>query len=218
MKIVLDGGQRRYFFEKGFVELEELVSREKASLILQEIDLVLKKRTCNRTFPEKLYLAGRDLWRDSPVIKAFDCQSRFADMARGALDIERAQLAYDQYLEPAQYPYFAKTFPEGTTLEQISNVQGVVLGLCVCLSGERPRDELPFPHAPGNVSLIKPETNLSLEQLDGKLYQRFLLVALASHEAIYLPKDGDPCAHSLKKHGYVIGDSLLSHGHPQVIK
>jgi hypothetical protein len=77
MKLALEGQQQEYYRRFGFLEFEGLVTQRQVQELNSAIDVVLSKRLGKNpaTLAEQpeaaLFMAGRDLWRDSDEIKKF---------------------------------------------------------------------------------------------------------------------------------------------------
>lgn len=226
MKIILDSEHLRYFRENQFIEFEALVTPGRLEEINAELDQALAKRTgaplrlIKSIPPAEIYPYARDLWRESEKIKRFDCQNQFAELISTLLETRRFILGYDQLFVPeskptmGSSPYYSSIFPRPKTLGKISSVQGIYGALIICLEGEAKEPLDNFPAKPGSVVVIGPEAEIDFSRLEKNYGQRFLFVAYAVPEAVYIYQEDDPGTHFWKNLGYVFGDKLLQKGHP----
>jgi len=228
MKIIADSEQIRYFKEHHIIQFDDVISSARLEEVNNEIDIVLSKRTgarkeqAKKLPPAEVYPYTRDLWRDSDVIKKFDCQNRFADLVSSFFNTQKFLLGSDQLLVPESassigyQPYYPQAFPEPKPLEEQSSIQGIHSALIVCLKGESDASDAVFPTHPGSVVMIGPDYLLPLGELEHNHTQRFLLISYVRHDALYLYRKEDPNTHYLKGLGYVFGDKLMQKGHPLI--
>jgi len=228
MKIVADAEQIRYFKEHGLIQFDEVLSTARLDEMNEAVDQVLAKRTgANRNAlpklpPAEIYPYARDLWRESEVIKKFDCQSRFADLLLSFFSSQKFLLGTDQLLVPdlppsiTYEPYYPKAFPEPKPLREQISIQGVHSALFVCLKGDSEEENSAFPTRPGSVVVMGPEYPLPLGELKANLTRRLLWITYVNPDAVYLYRESDPGTHYWKNLGYVFGDKLMQKGHPPI--
>jgi len=228
MKIIADSEHIRFFRERRYIQFDEVISQIRLDEVNRAIDALLSSRTGAKpellpSFPPaEIYPYACDLWKESEIIKKFDCQSRCADLILSLFDAQKFILGSDQLLVPEHaktmgyVPYYSQVFPEPLALEEQGSIQGVHSALIVCLSGESKGIKSVFPTHPGSVTVLSPEYVLDLGELENNLTQRFLLITYAKPDAVYLYREGDPNTHYRKSLGYTFGDKLLKKGHPPI--
>ncbi len=221
MKISVLNQHQAFFQQNGFIEFEEVLSIEAIDILTQEIDNLLAKRLEIPTFKlikktsYDLYRNGRDLFRDSALIKSYSLKRNFAEIAKTLSCTNSLRLAYDQ----AIYSNKVSDNPlmEMASLEEISSFQGILLGLIIRLSDQEDNEGLAFlPSKKGNVTFFKANTPIPLKYIfDQK--EKFFMIVYSKVKSIYKLNEDDPNKNYLKKFGYVFGDLLRDKYHPILI-
>lgn len=219
MKFALAKEHHDFFDKQGFIEFEELIpqsSLEKLSkAIRQQIGSRINQLPdrLNREDPTRLYLNGRDLWRNHPEIKKQATNRNLATIASGLVRQKPIRLALDQWI-PAGFDW-----KNISTLEQLVPVQGLLAGVFIAIdSGVLGENGSIFPGQAGNVLIVKPDTQLPFNELSLERNQSFLLIAYGSRNSVYIHKETDPLTHYLKEFDYVFGDRLPDNLHPLLLQ
>lgn len=223
--------EHREFFEKNqVIEFEELIQEEQLKELKKAIQDAVKSRFHGKRgiqlSPEQLYMAGRDLWRVSPVVKSIITHRRLAEIAAELSDQRILRLGYDQLLpglsgqsQQSHEESYAKLLLEPHRLTEISCVQGIACGLILCLQApESSADSEGLPLQSGSGVFVSPQALIdfpALSRLDGALY---LLIVYTQATAVYVPCKADPHVHDLKEIGYVFGDKLLDKRNPIIFR
>ncbi len=213
MKYSLAKEHRDFFEKEGWIEFEGLISPKQVQEANAQIDHVQNRQ--------------RDLHLDIPAVKKIAVLKTIGEIGTELMRIKSVRLGYDQLLENDPHDKaFGKgvnrylNLPEGKNLREISCLQGVNFGALVCLKNDLPDDQKknPFPTQPGHVAFIRPEHPLSFKILAFPLPQRYLLIAYAVPNAVYIAQELDPYGYHMKELGYVYGDKLKEKHYPTVVK
>ncbi len=235
MRFAIVGDHREHFRRHGWVEFEELLTKEDVSALNGMVDAVMSKRLGVRAGELALGASealqhGRDLWRDDPQIRKIVCRRRFAEVASNLLERRSMRLAYDQLLVRGSLHHEegkpSDILSSISTLSEVSAVQGVVGALILSLKGEAGLSDsaAPFlPSAPGFglfLSAAHPIQWKSLLEDDflGEASSRYLMIVYAEAKALYILNTRDPHVHRAKGWGLVFGDRLEEPTFPLLIR
>lgn len=220
MKFATAKEHRNFFNKHQWLEVEELLSGDQLNELLTSTADVLSKRMHVRDVfqqtPERIFVAGRDLWRDSPTIKKLITNKAWAEIASELFTQNVVRLGSDQ-LFPFNFPSlpvdiqtpFKHLLATGTSLEAISSLQGNICGLLLCLKGEMNGDELRLiPKKPGNGVFFHPDLALDFSSIPRHANHLYLLIVYTKQTAVYVHKATDPNGHYLQHLGYAFGDKL----------
>lgn len=222
MKLTVLNQHLAFYQQNGFIEFEDVISLEDLEKLTTEIDLKLAKRLeipsnkLIKTPSYDIYRKGRDLFRDSDLIKSYSLKRNYAEIAKTLSNSNSLRIAYDQ----AIYSNKVSENPlmEMASLEEISSFQGIVCGLIIRLNDIEDSEELAFlPSKKGNITFFKPNTPLPLKYLFDKK-NKFFMIVYSMIKSIYKLNEHDPNKNYLKKFGYVFGDLLKDKFHPVVIQ
>lgn len=212
--------EHRDFFQKNhFIEFEGLLSEADAAAITTALT---KKFDFKKTDPEKLYLAGRDLWRSFPDIKKVVTQRKFALIASELFGTKPIRLGYDQLLfssttfshDTLNKGPFINLFEGSHSLKPISSIDGIVGGVIFKLDGAESTLAAPFPSKMGNGVYFDATFPIPFSCLKGSEKHLFLLVAYAEANSFYLKNEKDPNVNFLKQFDYIFGSKLSIKHHP----
>ena len=232
MKLALEGQQQEHYRRHGALEVEGLVTQRQVQELNSAIATALSRRLALAADaveqqPEAaLFMAGRDLWRDSEAMRKFICSPRLAHIAHELTNAKALRVGCDQLFEcttqaslvAREDPQFSKLLEKPRALDEVLCVQGIVTGILIRLS---PAEGPSLPHIPqqsGNVVFLSPQVLFNIESLYRNKGQRFLLIVYAEERAQYVLRDIDPHTHALKKIGYGFGDRLNQQNNPLVFR
>ena len=209
-----------FFQDNGYLEITQLLSEERVMHLSEAVLSVVCDRldmppmALAQVAPEKIYDAGRDVWRGSAEIRDIVRSKTLGRLIGALLHADKLRLAYDQVLGSGKTEPLTKS----RHLEFFSSVQGLVGGLILCLegNGEGSGDTL-WPTTPGNGVFVKSRTSIPFEALSEFEGCRYLLIAYSVPKSIYVRNENDPHTNDLKTLGYSFGDSLKENTHPIVI-
>ena len=210
MRTLITAQQITFFRQNGYIEFEMNIDLPS---LFSEIESVLKARgNTGRTTPEELIRMGRDLWRDSPLLKTLLLR-KFSSLAQSLVD-KPLRVGLDQWI-PEQYAW-----KNAAPFKDLFCIQGLALGAILSFKEiELPKPAalglLPFPKVPGSVLFLKPELLLNLQEPLGA--DRYF-AAYAFQNAVYISNLKDPSVHGLKDLGYAFGDVLQNYSHPILMK
>jgi hypothetical protein len=215
MKFALASEHRDFFAKNSFVEFEGLLSLEEVENLKTHIDAVLAKRLkttdLERKSAQELFLAGRDLWREDPVIKKQVTSPRLAEITSSLFKKRPLRLGYDQSWRTGAVT--GPPFLENFTLQQISCLQTITGGVLLQLSSS-PQTSFPLSHKPGSAVFLGPKFILDFSTLFQTPHLHLLLIVYCGENTFYSCEKKDPNTHALKKLGYVFGDLLRNDRHP----
>ncbi|MBF8263620.1 MAG: hypothetical protein HW387_1285 [Parachlamydiales bacterium] len=194
MKTTVTTQQIGHFYQFGWIEFEGFLSVEECAAIQSAIwDTAqnrLGKDKLSRFGHERLYLAGRDCWRDSPFLRQHYLSQRFASTAASLSNKQHLLLACDQWI------------PEGKTLEPLRlnehvSFQNLACGCLIFFEKEQQ----------GKARFFLPER---LPILTGSQ----LIIAYGSITSVFIHNPQDPNNGYLKQFGYSFGDRIRAQHHP----
>lgn len=227
MKLTIAAEHRDFFRKNGLIEFEGLLRENQLKDISASIDNTLCQRLCVpkekiiSASSEKLFMTGRDLWRDDPLLKKYFLQPSFAAIASELIELSPIRIGYDQFfIQKTSFPFLTGPYKELTsktrTLKEISSLDGVVCGLMLCISAssdtpsETTSIKTPrlFSHIPGHGVFFRPDFHINFEELLQGTSSKYILIVYAKASTLYILQPEDPHAHALKLLGYGIGDKL----------
>jgi hypothetical protein len=191
MKTTVTSQQIGHFAQFGWIEFEHFLSAEECQKMHQAVQETVSHRLnsdkLNRFGMDKLYSAGRDCWRDSPLLKTLFISNRFASIAASLTNKKTLLLACDQWI-PA-----GKTFDPLRLTEQFS-FQNLVCGCSIELQD-------------GHARFFMPERLMLFTPAQ-------ILIAYGGTNTVYVFNPADPCNGHLKHLGYSFNDRLNSRLNP----
>lgn len=234
-KFAIASEHRDFFNKQHSIELEELLNAKQLQRLTSAIDTALALRLKLRVSelpkaPETLFMAGRDLWRGSDVIKNIVTQRQFSQIAAELTGQRMLRLGYDQFFsEPLRSSILTQAmsktlFPHPQTLTEISSLQGVQCGLMLCLRGEASEEEEAssplFSKQAGSGVFFNPQTPFLFQPNaeNTNSLRQYLMIVYVSNSSVYLCNHSDPQVHALKQYGYVFGDKLNDKRNPIVYR
>jgi len=193
----LTAQQLAFFSKNGFLELEELWNETECAHLAGEIGV------------------GRDLWRNSPVLKKLLLSRKLSQLPLELTDSSSLRLAFDHGFPP-QF-----SLPKPTPLKDLFCIQGLACVLLCRFSStpfsfpaKPPLGLLPFPQKPGNLLLVQPHVLIAWPKEPIGLYA----VGYADPNAVFVQNERDPAVQGMKELGYHFGDTLKNELHPLVQK
>jgi len=231
MRLFVEDRQRDYFRQHLYIEFEGLLASDQCEGLCGAMEDTLAGRlSCLRekltVIPSsELFLAGRDLWRDSSVIADVVVHHRLAKVFSDLIDVKPLVLGYDQgFLITGDVPndgWFAVL----KNLEKVSAIQKLHGGLLLRLSGSsdslpQSTEEviIPIPSQVGSGVFFSAKIPVDWSSLWLCPGDRFLLIVYADPRSRYVARAEDPHQHALKKLGYAFGDRLKHQHHPIVYR
>jgi hypothetical protein len=218
MRLSLAKEHRDFFQKNGHIEFSSLLSQAQVLDFANAVDAtLLKRQKTTRPSTEREHNLEHDLWRDHPQIKKVSLNRDFAEVAAELTKQDKVRIAYDQNISPRTGK--DSYLPTGmTSLEQMSCIKPIILGLLVRLSeGRQPTLEklpCPCPSSPGDGVFFSSQLLLSWDPLLAMQSEHFFLIAYTNAHPLYVLEKRDPCTHALKQQGYGFGDTLKSDTHP----
>ena len=136
MKFAVAKEHRDFFENNKGIEFEQILSQNEIDLFNNEITQSLTRRLSvsgSKAFdenPKTLFETGRDLWRDSAIIKKIICHRKLGELVYQLVGEKPIRLGYDQY-----YPTIDTTsgnsvgkytnfIQNPASLKEISSLQG----------------------------------------------------------------------------------------------
>lgn len=226
MKFAITSEHRFHYDQNHLVELEGLLSQAQTSAMAKAVDNSLAKRLkINEQFltmqqADQLFMVGRDLSREDPIIQRTAYSSNLAAVAAELTNQKTIRFGNDQLylgLEQKESNPYCKLITTTPTLEEICCLQGVICGLMLCLknSSEENGDFATtlFSKTAGNGVYFSAKQPLDLPALFGKS-ANYLMIVYVQSTTTYFHNPKDPLVFSLKQLGYNYGDRLNDKFHP----
>jgi hypothetical protein len=194
MKTTVTAQQIGHFSQFGWIEFEGFLSIDECAAIEAAVRDVCSRRLgtekLSRFGHDRLYLAGRDCWRDSILLKQHYLSQRFASTAASLANKQQMLLACDQWI------------PEEKKLEPLHlndhvSFQNLACGCLIFFEKEQL----------GRARFFHPAR---LPLLSGSQ----LIVAYATLSSVYIHNPADPNNGYLKQFGYSFGDRIKALYHP----
>lgn len=240
IKFALAKEHRLHFERQQLLELEGILAPLQIHQLQEKINQVIShsappKNWKRASVVERNFKEGRDLWRKDQAIRKLVTDKGLAKIASELLGGKFLRLGYDQLLSNVAFlndplevlpadSIYAPLLNKPTTLEEMSCIQGVLCGVCICLSSSEtitesllPQNSL-FSNHLGNVVFFSADKSIDFSELKNCPSQEFLLIAYAAKTALYVPNEADAHQHALKKLSYVFGDRLTDELHPVVCR
>jgi len=232
MKITVDSNHLDYFHKNNAIEFDSILTEKQLASLGEHIQRALTLRLeKERTSPENLFKAGRDLFRVDSGIRKIVTQKHFAEIAFELTQQKPLRLGYDQFfhssptsltLSPNQTPY-VQLMNSKLTLQEVSSLQGVLCGLMICLKAEKREEkelETPviFSRKPGNAVFFNPSAILNFEGLISGTDSNYLLIVYVHTSSVYILNTIDPNTYVLKNYGYSLGDRLSDKLNPIILR
>lgn len=229
-KFAIDPEHRRYFQVQQVIEFQGLVDAEQLS---RAVDAALCKRLecteeeLSRLSSEKLFLTGRDLWRDNEALRKIVLSPGLGETAANLTDQRGVRIGYSVLLPSLGQMKLSDTGVYGAflahseALQERSCFQGIVCGLILCLNDakreESAAENLLFPGKKGNGVFVGPARKLSLQQIYERPGQRYLLITYVQNHTTYINQPLDPHLYFAKQQlGYAFNETLKQKQHPIV--
>ena len=193
-----------FYYQNDFIEFEDLITEEEATILKEKID--------NET-------VSRDLFRKDPEIKKIILRHKLAEIASNLTKTKPLRFGYDHLFKSGDLPLFK----EGLTLDEMSSIQGVVCGFILSITDEpNPLMEtgispIPLlPHKKGAGIFFSKDSPISFKKMFELPNQTHILIVYVKQNAVYQETPNDPMPNFLKTLGYGYGDKLLNDTHPIV--
>ncbi|NGX49758.1 MAG: hypothetical protein K940chlam5_01362 [Candidatus Anoxychlamydiales bacterium] len=214
MKYLILDSQINFFQENGFIEFENIYPKEEIQIMENEIDTIFKS-TKNLDF-FKQYIAFRDLFRKSSIIKKLTLDKNIASIARTLSNRSSLRLLFDQTFITNK----KNLFESNKTINDVISFQGAVCYAIIKLDSSAAIDSNNLPKKQGSLMFFKSldSDNHPLINIED-LYscsQKFLLIAYGDIKTLYKLNKNDPNLNYLKNFGYSFGDKLKDEFHPVV--
>lgn len=240
MKFVLASEHRDFFNKQHHIEFEGLISAANLNEVNSSVDNALAENLgitparLKLQNSQKLYLAGRDLWRNSNPLRKIVLHQKLAEIASELVHLRPLRIGYDQYLQGVHHDplskdqnNYASLLQKPHALNQTSCLTGVACGLIICISAPKDKTENPegigmaqdvFPVSPGNGIYFAPDYPINYPVLRNLQGYRYLQIVYTVSMSQYFLEERDFHTHDLKHLGYVFGDKVNDKLHPFVLR
>lgn len=233
MKFAVGPMQKSFFERHGYIGFEEMLQPSKLDELIKETQKVLLMRSAARSLedlsslaPERLFAYGRDLWRDSSMIKQRLGAKSQAAFAAELFSTKSLRLGFDQlFIAPARPSQeepkkgsWQAFMNEPRSLSEWCSFTAPAGAVIFCLgkidgSESAPLPE-PWPQAKGDALFISKSLYLDLPALMQPGRFDYLMLCYTQPICLYTPNSFDPNDSLMKKMGYSSGDKLNSLYHP----
>ncbi|MBT3394180.1 MAG: hypothetical protein HN411_03610 [Waddliaceae bacterium] len=204
--------QRDFFYNKGYIEFEGIITTTQADDIRAAVAETLEqRRDGEERYRNSSYCAGRDLWRDNESIKKIVKSKKIAEIVVLLTNKKTIRLAYDQNVT-AKTPLVA----EGASLTELSALQGVIAGAMLCLKPDT-TEEAPeyFPKEKGSAVLFRDDFIMTEKPAGNGIYH---YIVYCEETTVYIYNENDENCHTLRALGYDYGDALRNEYHPLLLR
>ncbi len=216
MRTLITAQQISFFAQNGYIEFEgvsfdpdQIFASARSALEARA------KSTLSRTPSDRLYMLGRDLWREQSVLETL----LLRQLAPIALNLvaKPLRLGCDQWI-PSGYPW-----KKAAPFKELFSIQGLALGVVLCSEEissptQAPLGLLPLPKNPSSILFFKPELLIDWPSLVKIPSLDLYFAAYAHLNAVYIHNPNDPSGNALKQMGYHFGDPLKNDAHPILLQ
>lgn len=223
MKFSLSKEHRYFFQEKGYIQFEEYLSKERLEALEKSLGDALSRLKLTESL-DKQYQLGRDLWRKDEEMCKWVAFHRFAELVGDVIGVHTLRLGFDQFF-PGITSQLSKDFDKSASLESISCLKGIAGAIIIAIDTtfEEPSLEStegidPFPYKAGSVSIVGPQTVINWRSISKHHDQRFYMIVYAGKNGMYQLEPADPHTHDWKQLGYIFNEKLIEKHHPTVLK
>ncbi len=221
MRIAILDEHLKFFQQNGSIIFEDLFTDDEIAAFQNLVKEVSFERRA--TSADSLFLTGRDLWRDADEIKKTIQSRRFACIASKLSQTKPLRLGYDHYfprVDENNKDIYQQFFSTGSTLQEISSIQGIVCGLFICLSkavNEEKSDSF-LPLEPGAALFVKPDQPVNFNEIINNEGSSYYLVVFTSTQALFIVNRSDLGAKKFIELGYNYGDRLKDNLNPIIYR
>jgi hypothetical protein len=227
MRFAISREHKDFYDKHQMIECEDLLTASQIAELKSDPLLNLNSAYFQnmKNSPEVLYKQGRDLWRDSNLVKKIVFSRGLSEIAAKLTEHQVLRIGYDQALscfgqglhQPSDQA-FIKFFQTSHRLEEFSCLQGNACGLILCLEpAEDGVDILGLPHRIGNGVFVSPQASIDFSFFSRAKKGLFLLIVYAKSNAVFIQSQ-DPNAAALKQVGYNLGDRLNDKKNPIIYR
>jgi hypothetical protein len=207
MRVVVSREQHFFFERCNYLCLENVLTNREIDDLTQAAERELLMRWSaqpQERFDDSTVLFGKNLSLSSEPIRKILFSLRLSEIAFQLTNKRPLRFGFDQMW---RIPHI----PTDCTIDSLSSVAPLVVGVIIALDERRGVKEEMFPFERGSVTFISPTLRLCVPQGDRG---RFLLMAFAHDRPQYRFQPSDVHTHELKRLGYVFGDILKETTHP----
>lgn len=227
MKISVAGYQYAFFAQYGFILFEALFTPEIADLwLVAESVLSDRKKSGQPSYPikDETLFYGRDLALTSPDFQKKLFSSRLPQVAAQILKKRALRYAFDQLWRAPECPCGDGALGENFCVSPLSLV-AIVPFTSNTETHEKSSSPTPFqlsfddlPSKQGDVLFVRPDVLWKVRFLPEARGRTFLFVGFGVEQIAYINQPRDTHLHSLKRFGYIVGESLRESTHPFVVR
>lgn len=239
MKFTVAKEHRDFFRKHQRIEFEGLLSTAQQVSLSREVNAILSKRM--KISPadfgflssEQMFMAGRDVWRESAILKKIILHETLATLASELIEVKPLRIAYDQILTSKSQEttsdnavIYEEWLLHPASLQEKSCIQGILSGLMLCIAEGNEADmydeatlsQAPsiFPRKAGNGVFFSPEAPIDFSDLRNRPGFTYLMIVYTKGVSVYRKQEEDPHTHDLRSLGYNFGDRLSDRYHPLV--
>lgn len=235
MKFAISSEHRDFFQKQRTIEFEGLLSPAQLAQFVPSFEEALAERLeesvvdIHQITPGKLFMAGHDLWRESPQVKKIVMQKQLAEVASELVEIKPIRIGYDQLFPELRGRTYQSSVSDAyhqllnthLTLNGISSIEGILCGLMLCLKGDGTGTAEPgtiFSKMPGSGVFFAPEAPLDFQHILQNPLHRYLMIVYVRKSAFYQVNEQDPHTYTLKHMGFTFGQMLTDKSNPIILR
>lgn len=216
MRFSLPDSYFEFFLKHQILEIEDLLSINEADQLCLKAEALILKRLSQKPLDLasnlELWKAGKNLWKDDPVIKKILFRLQFGEMSHFLFKKRPIRLAYAQTLFTENTEDCL--FSQNETLPDICCIGPLLGGALLCL---RPiENQETETHLLPNLALTKKgrvfffsdKYPIPFPELFKQKGLRTIILYFSPGKVRYKLEPKDPLTHALKKEGYAFGDLL----------
>lgn len=207
MRIYVSGSQQGYFATHHSLEILDMFADINYPLVLAAVNLALEERI-TPPFKESIFLKGRDLWRDSGLIKKILSQRDVGEVAAQLIEQRPLRLAFsDLVAHPQIKQTFFDQWPKNIPLKDWVAFQGPVIGALV----EFDQEDSKLRYLSGEFRF----TEELKKEYSGKLV---MLAVYTDISGRYVNNTLDPLSSHFRRLGLSRGDKFKDNLFPIVVR
>jgi len=222
MRFAIVGEHRKVFEQNRSIHFEDLLSKTSLDKLKEGVEQTVFSKTHSPdwdslTYPQVIQ-EGKDLAFQNEECKKIIHQKSFAELIHQLSNVKSLRYAFDQLI--VRNRKHAGCQLSGFTLKDISQLQGTLFGLLLCIEKNGATEETSsslLNLKEGDGLIFQDSVPLNLD-LFAERPETYLLIVYAESKARIIYRDQASPFQGFKKYGYLSGDLLRDDTHPILIR